>query len=509
MRDNFFKKNRDTFTCISIISISFIIAYLLLFDKKLFLGGDNAFYYILGKSINGGHGYRNIHMFGNPLANHFPPGYPFLISIAMLFSKSIVWIKVFNGFFMWGALCLMFLIVQKITNNNHFACLSSLVVLFNGQIIRYSYVMMSEIPFLFFSLLTLYLVLKSEMRLNKYYIFSLFTLIFTYYIRSQGVALFGGIVLFYLLKKKWKLIITTVVSFIIGILPWTIRSISLGGNGYVNQLILKNPYRPELGIIEFSGWIERIIQNGLRYISKEIPRSVLPSMDISQTEPSLWYYYLVGISLIIVLIYGISTMNRKYKGLIIGYLGGQFAIQLLWPEVWFGIRFMLPIVPIIQFLVLLGVYNLVFRNYRLDVRSRGLKYRVSAMGIVLLFSIPSLKVLHHRKDMIWGLKYDHYFAVAKWCSVNTPKDAVIACRKPGLFYLYANRKVSQFKNTNDSEMLLKNLKNNNVSYVVIDRLGYASTSRYLVPALKKNIEQFKQVCHIGDPPTYLLKWDTH
>ncbi|QZT35580.1 phospholipid carrier-dependent glycosyltransferase [Halosquirtibacter xylanolyticus] len=500
-------KNRNIFTYVTSILVCFIVVYIFLFDKKLFLGGDNAFYYILGKSINEGFGYRNIHMYGNPLANHFPPGYPLLISFAMWISQSVLWIKAFNGFFMCGSLLLMFFIVRKITSNNLFACLSSLVVLFNGQIIRYSYVMMSEIPFLFFSLLTLYFVLKSDLRINRYFIFSILSLIFTFYIRSQGVALLGGITLFYLFRKKWKMIGITIGSFVLGILPWSIRGMNLGGNGYLNQIILKNPYRPELGVIELYGWIERIIKNGLRYISKEIPRSVLPSMNISQTAPSVWYHYVIGMVLILVFIYGIYTMNKKYQGLIIGYLGGQFGIQLLWPDVWFGIRFMLPIVPIIQFLILLGLFNLLFKHSNISTHDSGVRRRVLAMGIVLLFSLPSLKVLHLRKEMKWGLKYDHYFAMAKWCSTHTPKDAVIACRKPGLFYLYANRKVSRFKNTNNAEELLTDLRKQHVSYIVIDRLGYSSTGRYLVPAVRNNIAQFKQVCHIGDPPTFLMKWD--
>lgn len=509
MITRFYQKNKALVSYWIILALCFTFVYCLVFDHKLFLGGDNAFYYILGKSIHIGNGYRNIHMYGEPLANHFPPGYPFLISIAMFVSSSFLWIKICNGLFFFSSLLLLFAIVHNITKNMNFSFLVSMVVLLNSQILRYSYIMMSEMPFMFFSLLTLLFVLKDDHQTKEnglYFYLSIITLVISYYIRSQGIALLGGVVLFFLIMKKWRKAVGVFVLFVLGILPWTLRGISLGGNIYINQLILKNPYRPELGMMQWTDLFNRIGENILRYLSKEIPRSVFPFLDISQTKDPLWYHYFIGLLIIGLVIYGIFSVTKKYRGLLIGYLSGQFLIQLLWPTVWFGVRFMLPIVPILQFLLLLSLYN-IFWGRRVALENQNnTKIKVGLLGIFILFNLPSVKKLNYRRDVKWTQKYVSYFHLAKWCESNTPKDAVIACRKPALFYLYANRKVAMFKNAKEN-VLLKDMKKNHVSHVVIDRLGYASTTRYLVPALKSRSSEFKQVCAVGYPACFLMKWD--
>jgi len=65
---------------IPILIFTFFHVYGNIFDHKIDLGGDNAYYYILGNSIASGQGYTNIET-KNKIANtHFPPGYPLIIS---------------------------------------------------------------------------------------------------------------------------------------------------------------------------------------------------------------------------------------------------------------------------------------------------------------------------------------------------------------------------------------------------------------------------------------------
>lgn len=391
----------------------------------------------------------------------------------------------------------------------NFSFLVSMVVLLNSQILRYSYIMMSEIPFMFFSLLTLLFVLKEEQQSRNYGLYfwiSLFALIVSYYIRTQAVALLGGVVFYYFLKKRWQNALLVSFSFVLCVLPWSIRGMNLGGNIYLNQLILKNPYRPELGVMHVEDLFNRIGVNSLRYISKEIPSSVLPFLEIPQTKPPLWYYYIIGGIIIGLIVYGIFSVSKKYRALLIGYIAGQFAIQLLWPSVWFGVRFMLPIVPILQFLVLFSLYNLFFGRLVKLEEEKASKIKVAILSIFLILNLPAVKSLYYRSQVKWNSKYVSYFNLAKWCNGNTPKEAVIACRKPALFYLYSNRTVAMFKNAEEN-VLLDDMKKNHVSYVVLDRLGYSSTTRYLVPALKSRLNEFKQVCSVGYPPCFLMKWE--
>ena len=47
---------------------------------------------------------------------------------------------------------------------------------------------------------------------------------------------------------------------------------------------------------------------------------------------------------------------------------------------------------------------------------------------------------------------------------------------------------------------------NKVNYVVLDRLGYGSTGRYLVPAVTKYVDDFFLVRKLENPPTWLLEF---
>ena len=97
-----------------ILSVVFFKTYERIFDKKVHLGGDNAGYYIYGKSLAKGEGYKAIHSKTMRPANHFPPGYPVLIAITMkTFSGKIDTIKSANGFYMWAALFVLFFLFNE------------------------------------------------------------------------------------------------------------------------------------------------------------------------------------------------------------------------------------------------------------------------------------------------------------------------------------------------------------------------------------------------------------
>ena len=98
----------------------------------------------------------------------------------------------------------------------------------------------------------------------------------------------------------------------------------------------------------------------------------------------------------------------------------------------------------------------------------------------------------------------NYFTIAEWAQQNTEPQAVVACRKPVLFYLYSNRRTVLYKFTEDSALVLEDLKQNKVNYVVLDRLGYGSTARYLVPVVMKYKDDFSLVRKLENPPTWLL-----
>ncbi len=88
VKDTFY----ENFIYMIIIAILFLGVYGFIFDKKLDLNGDNAYYYMLGKALSQGEGYVNIADINKSPNNHYPPGYPFILSLFMTHLR-------FNNFF--------------------------------------------------------------------------------------------------------------------------------------------------------------------------------------------------------------------------------------------------------------------------------------------------------------------------------------------------------------------------------------------------------------------------
>lgn len=221
--------------------------------------------------------------------------------------------------------------------------------------------------------------------------------------------------------------------------------------------------------------------------------------------------YIITLILLVLMAIGLARM-KEYWILVGLYLAGTFAILFLWPEAWFGIRFMLPMVPI---LICLALYGLV--QIPELVAARLNKPNPWILSVIIPFAVffffkgdfeKRVVELENRAKGIYISKFKNYFDIAAWASnpQNVPRDAVVSCRKGQLFYLYANRWVTGFKNTLNQEELIENLKEKEVTHVVLDQLGYSSTSRYLYPAIKKYPEKFKIIQHLKNPDTYLMKF---
>jgi len=502
-----------------ILLFTFFKVYNDVFDKKINLGGDTASYYILGQSIASGEGFTSIHTKEKLSHKHFPPGYPLIIAAASkVFSNEILFIKKLNGFFLFLSIVFLFLLIYKITSNYHIPFVTSLFVILNFQILSYSVIMMSEIPYLFFSTFSLWLFLKIDLNTPVQKNWKFFVLIiiiaFSYHIRSLGIALFVGVAGYLLIIRNWKYFSTLVIGFAILSLPWFLRNYYLGGNSYTKQLFLKNPYRPELGQMEFFDWFNRIWINFERYTAREIPGGILDFIEVTDHASSeTLLEWIIGIVCISIMIFGLLKLKRSVR-IILFYIVAYFVILLLWPDVWYGVRFLLPLVPLLTFLLVNGLYELILLA---DTKVLKIKKKAIIPIIFVILSLFAAKLygdksvwkLERKSKAIFNTSYKNYFLTAKWIRENASDTAVICCRKGQLFYIYSNKFVTSYKNTLDFEEQVEYLKSKETTYVVLDNLGYSSTQRYLHPLIKRYPNKFKEVLYLKDPDTYLLEFNPY
>ena len=372
----------------------------------------------------------------------------------------------------------------------------SALCLVSPLLLDYSHQVMSEIPFLLFSLLALLLLHRAhESNTLLTLAFAIIAIIAAYYIRSAGIILIATGIIFFALHKKWKEAGLIAIGSILLALPWQIRNASLGGNDYINQLLSINPYRPEEGALTFTTLIERIIANLELYGIHIIPHIFLPSFIEAN--------YFVGLFFSGLILYALIAGLIK-RHLLIVYLTCYLGLYILWPQVWSDTRFLIPAIPILFYAILTSMDEL------LQLLARALKKTASRTGVVLFFlfilgsNIFATHALSQRIGQLppnWG----NYFAAAEWIQNNTDPHIKIACRKPYLMNAIANRKASGYAWKTPDEVIA-DFEQKNIEIVVIDQIGFRSTPEFLVPAIQAHENRFEIIHIVRNPNTYVLSF---
>ena len=488
-----------------ILLFAYIPTYNHIFDKKIAFLGDNAAYYVFGKAIADGKGMVNAQVVTQHKANSYPPGYPALIAVVMnTFGSDITTIKVTNGVLYFASLIILFFFFKQMSKNIHLSFILTLVMMFNFHLLQYSTWMMSEIPFIFFSSLGLLafgmIDLKQAPWKDKWFYIMIIGVVASYHIRSQGIALFGGIFLFYLVQQNWRYLASFGIGFIALVIPWFLRNRSVGTSPYEKALKFKNYYDHSQG--EMSGigdWMDRFTENFSRYILNEIPAGIFgyePTYDDGS-----WFW---GFTILIIIGFGIFK-TKKYAFAIGGYILATFAILMIWPPVWTGVRFMLPIVPILIFFFFYGVYSLIILilEKTKSTKENTLKIVSYAFIVFVFIFYPKIDKLNEAANKPLNPMYRNYFELAKWTKNNLPKDAVIICRKPLLFHLYSDHFVSRFVKNNNSEEVLAAMKKGGVTHIVL--YGDGISQKYFIPVYNKYPEKFPIMQKTPSPEVYLMK----
>ncbi len=486
------------------------LCYLYVFDKKLALSGDNVTYYLLGRSMASGNGYAEAWTIENNPHTQYPPGYPAVIALTSFFSPGsefdkINLIKVFNGIFFFCTVVMLFFLFTRLGVRKRFYPLLFLPLVTNPHLLRFATIMMSEIPFLFFSVSALYAVTRIDFSVQPYrdkmFYTAVLCVIASMYIRTQGIALLFGIGFYFAEKRKYRYLLSMVVVCLIFMLPWVIRVQMQGGSSYLQQLMMVDPYNQDAGSMGFDQLLKRIFQNANQYISLEIPIGCFPAFEkiIVSIRIIGWVF---GIALIALSVNGIRRI-KAYRTLVIGYFIGTFGILLLWPSIWSGVRFIICVLPLLWCLIVVGISDPVYRW----LEKRQLYHRTLPLLVSLLFLVhlPPLYRLHQNARLPYPPPWQHYFRMARWIRDNTPPKTITSCRKSGFFYLFSGRPTCVYLFSEDNAKVIVDMVKRGVDFIVVDQLGFSTTPKYLIPAIFQNKDFFENVLQLRNPDTFLFK----
>jgi hypothetical protein len=475
-----------------------LISSLVTFDPKLYVNGDNVDYMRLAEAV------RHGSLWGSP---KFPPLFPWLLAIPQtLFGMALLPQKLFVWLFYLGSAALLIRRACRMFPGRWGAPIGWIAATLI-PVLEYGHYVMSEVPYLFFSLLALEAIERTDVPGRRSMVLAAICAAATFYTRSVGLALWGGLGLAVILRRtpRKEVVLFASVSAVL-LLPWLIRTLAGPPNPYFPQLMQVNPYHAEWGRLSASGWIDRVVENVRIYIGGEIPTGLLPVLfRWTYDPPELRYRFLpIAVAWIPLLLVAIGMVRVLRKREPIGfYLLFYLLINLLWPNLWTGLRFLVPVLPLFALVLFRGLlWGLGVGESRFPRRSLA---AAVLLGVWIILGIKNQGVM--AQDVRhYPPAWDHYFKAAEYIRDHAAPDAVIVDRKPAMMTYVTGRKSVTFPREEDPARMVEWMAAEKVEYVVVPAIPYDDIVRYLIPTVQARQDQFYPVYELEDPYTVVLRF---
>jgi len=545
---------------IILLSIYYFSNYSYIFDKKIDLNGDNVQYFSLGKSLAEGNGYTYTLGFKDEPHTHFPPGYPvFIAGIIKVFPNSTDAVKLFNGLLLYGSILLLFYIIKRISGNVIVAFITGMLCAAHPELLRWSTIIMSEILYLFLSLLLLLLVLEITRRklfLGKKWleygipIALIILLNYTYFVRTMGLSIIIAILMWVgilFIRSLWNwykarstedvetvalkrtqmykllgLTLLLVLSVSISKYSWDARNERLGVHGSVYaENFAKKQFGKTMSTAQ--DWQIRIKSNVKNYITRWVPNTLFYSdfdldKDLTATE------WLRGLFVLALMLTGIWFL-KDARWLILFYVTITMGVLIFYPEQFGGSRYYVALIPLFIFLTIYGFAQLIALAWqRFQKKQKSvIVISLAAVAFPMIFMFPvyakARDALHSFSQLesleeFTDVKMVQYLQAIDWCKANLPASSRVICRKPELYYIFSGyRRSERFPLYASPDSVLKFLIQKKATHIIIDEwFRHAYITVY--PAVVKYPDKFKMLKKIGESnakeklnPTYILEFN--
>jgi hypothetical protein len=502
--------------------------YLLLFDAKVSIGGDDSGYLM------------RAHRFIEH--GEFPfyqgPVYPMVLGFFMLFfGINLFVLKFLSVFFIVGSIFILYKAFEK-----H---VSPLVLFFaltlvgiNSYVGLYASMTYSEAFFVFgLSLFLLFFIRKfvekesspfGGMEILNVFLLSLFVFVLSQ-IRFVGIATLGAAIVFFILYKKYFHAVVAIGFFAAIYAGYHFLKIGLdvpdGMSTQMELLFNVDPYDATKGQETIGGFIGRFFGNSDLYLSKTFLSQIGLRPELSEANSLLTavvYFLLLGSAFLF--------YKNKNKALVFSFLALLALMSLTFIVLqtsWDQDRMIVVYYPLLFILILSG-FSLLFNEKNLT----SFRLALPLIGLILITvsltrTLPKLQAntlvvqKNFGGDKYYGYTEDwvNYLKMSEYVGKNLPKETVVGSRKAGMSYVYSNGMTQYGINrirTENPEELLDLLVENKVGYIIDASLRanpaantgqvISTVPRFMYYIRTKYPETFELVHTIGNTePAYLYK----
>lgn len=504
-------KNIDM-VVLGLISVSIVTLYGLGFTEEVLPNGDNAEYLINTKSIvERGAPYRLETRSENPnsLASI---GLPLILTpIYAIWGFDFVKMKILIIILGLSLFPLLILIFQKY-HDLYWSIALSLVCSVSAHLVSSSTVLMTEIPYMFWSCLTILVAYKyhsADVFKIKWLLLLFAAAVMTYLTRAIGVSMFGAITMFLLLHVPWRKLFSYNIKEFLR-LPSVKKFVFFFGPILLFAVVYQL-FQANRGVSQMSIFLSDI----MTFFPKNLDSAtrVLGPMLFSEGTYR-WYIFTNNfflspfnfIWLAVLLLFFIGILISIFKKQLIGiYTFLAFVIILLGsqtPAEMVIIRYLTVISPFLVYFIVLGASKTVQFAMNLATNTRQVVWPkfvgASLLALMLLNNFGSSAATIALNTVGNGPAYYDYIEVAEWCGRNLPEDSYVVTMKPRLFWLYAERKAGKLSSIEESyskqfeRQKLRMWKNQGVTHIIIDGMS-AATRENISPIIQNNPDLFRTI----------------
>ena len=255
-----------------------------------------------------------------------------------------------------------------------------------------------------------------------------------YFTRSAGLPLVVALLACLVLERRWRSVGSAALALGIPAALWWLRGRDAPAS-YAAEFWLVDPYQPTLGTIGVLDLIPRALANLEGYVTRHLPRGVI--------GPSAGGAALLGVAMVVATLWGWVRVSRQRIGLPEVFLPLYFGLILLWPIVWSGDRFALPLYPLVFLYGAVAMLDVVHRAPRVVAAP------VLALALVLLLLPAGGSWLRARQESracarivevegpfaCYGPGVAAFVEAARWSAESLPDGAAVMTRKPSHFYV--------------------------------------------------------------------------
>ncbi len=348
------------------------------------------------------------------------------------------------------------------------------------------------------------------------------TLILLSLTKNIAVAAVGAAAAYFLFFKQYKNAAAVIVAYALfwiatGLLK-TLLWGDLAGNQYGGQsrmLLLKNPYDPNSGTESFGGFIDRFTGNAQIFLSSRFMEILGLRGENSQPD------VIVTLVIAAAILFGLYRMMvNKEKVLltaafyaVVVSLVTFIALHTSWGQT----RYIMIFTPFFLITILYGAYDLM-KTY--DAPLLRMIFVVLTVGLLGLnaattmnaasTNLPTLqKNLGGDEFAGYPEEWANYLRLSQWCADSLETNALVACRKPSVSFIYGRGRsfhgIYQVP-SQDPDTLLQQLKRPGTTHIILDNIA-GTVYRYMGTIERKYPNTFVPVRQIGynQSAAYLFK----